>query len=248
MVRERQGGNCRMRSGGSQSSGLLAHYLLTVAIPECPGLHTEPASVPKIRPDGWAAVPARLVGETQSRHWGQERGLRLNAPCCLGTLGRPGCTELMRFLGNFMPSSCLLPGGLSPAPAYPRGTGGSAGSTVPGCFQVLLCLTVMSAWLTGTRPSSGVYDSTGVLEQPASGLGGCGGGVGKELSVGSRGRVGAGRKMYPLLSRCFVALVRVVPPKLAPGDPGTSGGGGSPKAEAPPHLEFHLNPESIEYQ
>lgn len=69
-----------------------------------------------------------------------------------------------------MPAGCLLPAGISLASADPRGTGGSAGLIVPGCFQVWLCLFVMSACLTGTRPSSSVRDGMGALKQAGAGL------------------------------------------------------------------------------
>lgn len=61
---------------------------------------------------------------------------------------------------------------------------------VPGCFQVWLCLSVMSACLTGTRPSSGVRDGTGVLKQAGGGLGE----RGEAVSARSCGGMGLGGK------------------------------------------------------
>lgn len=129
------------------------------------------ASIPKTRPAGQAAVLA-LPGWGDSERTPELReGANTECPLLLRRMGKPECVAFMRFLGNLVPTSCLLPAGIGPAPADPRGAGGSAGSIVPTSFQVWLCLSVMSACLTGTRPSSGVRDGMGVLEQARAGMG-----------------------------------------------------------------------------
>lgn len=133
-----------------------------------------------------------------------------------------------------MPASCLLPAGVGPAPADPRGAGGSAGPIVPGSFQVWLCLSVMSACLTGSQPSSGVHDGTGVLKQAGAGLGD-GQDMGKKLSAGAgqRGWGEAGGKAYVWNWLLETQARQEERP---------------PKQQAGPHLAFYLNSNSVQYQ
>lgn len=123
---------------------------------------------------------------------GLGEGADTKCPLLLRRLGRPGCMVFMRFLGNFVPASCLLPAGIGPTPASPRGAGGFAHPIVPSSFQVWLCLSVVSACLTGTWPSSGVRDGMGVLAQAGAGWG-MGRGWGRSCVCWSQGSGSGGR-------------------------------------------------------
>lgn len=137
----------------------------------------------------------------------------IECPLLLRRMGKPECMAFMRFLGNLVPASCLLPAGIGPAPADPRGAGGAAGPIVPTSFQVWLCLSVMSACLTSTWPSSGVRDGMGVLEQARAGMGD-GQGTGNKLclpGVRAAGVEGGWEESVPSTLQVLPSSVRTVP-------------------------------------
>lgn len=78
-----------------------------------------------------------------------------------------------------------------PCPRRSQGSRWLCRPLVPSCFQVWLCLSVMSACPTGTQPSSVLCDGMGVLPQAGAGLG-HGQGMGKELCVPGVRAVGVG--------------------------------------------------------
>ena len=98
---------------------------------------------------------------------GEERGLGMSASCCQDMLGvQEPSWEL---------NECQLPGPIRPALPWSQGERGLRESHCIGCFQVWMWLSVMSACLIGTQPSSGARDNMGALPQAGTGLAGLGG-------------------------------------------------------------------------
>lgn len=98
---------------------------------------------------------------------GEETGLGMSVSCCRGMLGvqEPSC-EL---------NACHLPGPNRPALLWSQGERWLREPYCIGCFQVWMWLSVMSACLIGTQPSSGARDNMGALPQAGTGLAGFGG-------------------------------------------------------------------------
>lgn len=75
----------------------------------------------------------------------------------------------MSHSGNLMYASCLVP--TETSPALIPGEEKALRALLYRCFQVWLWLSVMSACLIGTQPSSGARDKMGALPQAGTGLG-----------------------------------------------------------------------------
>lgn len=108
--------------GAVGARGRQAPYLLTVIVPRASRAGRcclSRTNIPKTRPGGWAAGLVLPGWGGSEKALGQERGSRLNVPCCLRRMGRPGCMAFMRFLGKWWPVSYLLPAGHGPAPRIP---------------------------------------------------------------------------------------------------------------------------------
>ena len=108
-------------------------------------------------------------------------------------------------------SACQLPAPSRDGPC-PHCSQGSRWLLRPHCassFQVWLCLSVTSACLTGTRPSSGVQDGMGVCSNRLAQGWGVHRRWGRNCICQEWGE--AGRKVYLLLSRLLPSSVRTVP-------------------------------------
>ena len=98
---------------------------------------------------------------------------------------------------------CQLPGPNRDQPCLsPGGRGGSESPYCIGCFLLWKWLSVMSACMIGTQPSSDTRDKMGALPQAGTGLGE---GQGIRPWLPEAGRKPE-RNMYFLLSGCFWAL------------------------------------------